>query len=131
MGTKKLHPSVEKFKAFTKTHPLILKEVRGGKKSLQDFFEEWYILGEDDPVWEKYVAEGSGPKEKTGGKSSWLNQLGTMLENLDTAQVQGHLQHLTEAIAAVQNVITQFTGPQQAPQSRAPQPKGPFSFRKD
>lgn len=130
MGTKKLHPSVEKFKAFTKTHPLILKEVRGGKKSLQDFFEEWYILGEDDPVWEKYAAEGSETKEKTGGRSSWLNQLGAMLENLDPAQVQGHLQHLTEAIAAVQNVISQFTGGQ-TPQSQAPQPKGPFSFRKD
>lgn len=129
-----MHPSVEKFKLFTKSHPLILKEVRSGKKTLQDFFEEWYILGEDDPSWIKYEAEGDNKKkvENGNGEGGWMTQLGSVLQKLDVEQVQGHLQNLSAAIAAVQNLIMQFQAPAQGGKSPQPvQQKNPFSFRKD
>ncbi|WP_018662913.1 YlbD family protein [Heyndrickxia acidiproducens] len=137
MNSKKLHPSVEKFKTFAKSHPLMMKEVRSGNKTLQDFFEEWYILGEDDPAWKKYEAAGGvEEKQKAKADSGWLNQLGTVMQKLDAGQVQAYLQNLSAAIGAIQGALSQFQSPSAGPNpnpnsEQQAAPKNPFSFRKD
>ena len=52
MTEKKLHPSVLQFKEFVKNNPKIIQEVRKGKATWQELYEDWYLLGEDDSRWE-------------------------------------------------------------------------------
>ena len=57
--TKKLHPSVQQFKEFVNHHPKMVHEVRSGHKTWQQFYEEWYLLGEEDPIWATYRPDGA------------------------------------------------------------------------
>ncbi len=49
-----LHPSVQQFKEFMKEHPLLINEVRDERKSLQELFEEWMVLGAEHEQWQAF-----------------------------------------------------------------------------
>ncbi|MGV3463784.1 MAG: YlbD family protein [Heyndrickxia sp.] len=143
MASKKLHPSVEKFKSFVKEHPGLIKEVRKGEHTWQELFEDWYLLGEDDPKWETYQSEHpeetsstSKTKKSSKAEKGWMNQLGNILQKMDPDQMDHHIQNLSQAIAAIQGVLAQFqggssTGATQSQSQSAPEVRNPFSFRKD
>ncbi len=57
MAQKKLHPSVIKFKEFVKNNPKLIQEVRKGKATWQELYEDWYVLGEEDKRWETLGTE--------------------------------------------------------------------------
>jgi hypothetical protein len=127
---KPLHPSVEKFKQFVKKHPKIIQEVRSGKKSWKEFYEDWYLFGEDDEIWEPYKQEPSSAKPTEKGSNKWFEKISNMLQNIDSDEVQKHLVSVQQAIAAIQNIITQFQGAEKQ-HMRTPKDQHPFSFRKD
>ncbi|EDL64726.1 YlbD family protein [Bacillus sp. SG-1] len=130
---KKLHPKVKEFKEFVQKHPKIAAEVKKGTATWQDLFEEWYLLGEEDSRWNEYK-EGEPKQEKKESKG-FMDQIGGMLKNMDPDQMQQHINSLSQAIGAVQGVLSQFqsTNTTSAPeQNETPQrPRHPFSFRKD
>ncbi len=70
-----LHPSVQQFKEFVNHHPKMVHEVRSGHKTWQQFYEEWYLLGEEDPIWATFRPDGapafSSVKEKKKEKRKW------------------------------------------------------------
>jgi hypothetical protein len=137
MANKKLHPSIEKFKAFAKAHPGILQDVRRGDHTLQELYEDWYLLGEEDPRWDAYKDDTTTLSETEENKSNstsgkWMTQIGSLIQRLDGNQVQHHVNSLSEAIGAIQGVIAQFQGAQtKGSAPPAPEAKNPFSFRKD
>ncbi|QQZ08064.1 YlbD family protein [Heyndrickxia vini] len=137
MGNKKLHPTVEQFKVFVKEHPKLISEVKNGSNTLQSFYEDWYLLGEEDPFWEKYRNNDEGDidtplesNEKTETDGKWMKQIGSIIQKVDANQMQYHLNNLSQVIASVQGVLAQFQGEKQ---STAPtnEQRNPFSFRKD
>ena len=86
MSNKKLHPSVQKFKDFVKAHPKLVLEVRKGRKNWQEIYEDWYLLGEDDPKWEPFLPDhyskrGSETIQKTPSKNDIVQQLMMYLKN--------------------------------------------------
>ncbi|MED3642678.1 YlbD family protein [Caldifermentibacillus hisashii] len=142
MVKKSLHPSVEQFKNFVKKHPELIKEVRTGKKTWQEVYEEWYLLGEDDPKWAKYTKTGkpTAIKEETKSnnesKNAVFNQLITYLKNMDVNQLQHYLGQMSEAIDSVQQLLGQIRDTNQnrtEPEGNGEQwrRRHPFSFRKD
>lgn len=136
MGNSKLHPSVEKFKAFVKTHPKIIQDVRNGNHTLQELYEEWYLLGEEDPYWEKFQSEGNETSESTANKKEtksggWMNQIGNIIQKVDANQMQNHLNNLSQVIASVQGVLSQFQGQNSSVNTTQNTTQNPFSFRKD
>lgn len=136
MAGKKLHPSVEQFKSFIKEHPGLIKLVRSNEYTWQELYEDWYLLGEDDPKWAKYTKEKStsfqAGEEKTEEKR-WVHQLTEMFKKMDANQMQHHINNLSHAIGAIQGVLSQFQGNDQeaAASSSHEAPRNPFSFRKD
>lgn len=77
MSKTKLHPSVEKFKEFVKQNPRIIKEVRDGKTTWQELYEDWYLLGEEDPRWDslrenKDNTQKNIEKKVTGWETLWV-----------------------------------------------------------
>jgi hypothetical protein len=135
MTLKKLHPSVLKFKEFVKNNPKVIQEVRKGKATWQELYEDWYLLGEEDKRWETIGSETSSDAEEksTDSKGDWMSNVMGMMKNMDPNQVQHHINNLSQAIGAVQGVLSQFQGssPVVNPVKPVEGPKQPFSFRKD
>ncbi|MDP4085698.1 MAG: YlbD family protein [Bacillota bacterium] len=135
MGQKKLHPSVVEFKEFVRNNPKIIQEVRKGNATWQELYEDWYLLGEDDERWEKLGQQKEAVEEtmEDDKKTDWMSTLTGMLKKMDPNQMQHHINNLSQAIGAIQGLLTQFQGTtSQPPQTRELEgPKNPFSFRKD
>lgn len=135
MTQKKLHPSVLKFKEFVKNNPNLIKEVRSGKATWQELYEDWYLLGEEDSrfktLGDETIPEKAEDKE-TDGKTDWKSNILGMFKNMDANQIQGHINNLSQAIGAIQGVLTSFQSSNPANSAKPPEgPKNPFSFRKD
>lgn len=133
MAGKKLHPSVEEFKSFIKEHPDLIRLVRNNEYSWQELYEDWYLLGGDDPKWARYkqgVSSQAGTQKEEEKK--WVQQLTGMLKKMDANQMQHHINNLSQAIGAIQGVLSQFQGnSQENIPSQNEAPRNPFSFRKD
>ncbi|MGM0844472.1 MAG: YlbD family protein [Bacillota bacterium] len=137
---RQLHPKVKEFKEFVQRHPKLSSEVRKGTATWQELFEEWYLLGEEDSRWDDFKSkEGKAQEEKKDSKG-FMDQIGGMLKNMDPAQMEQHINSLSQAIGAVQGVLSQFqsttanttASSTSQEQAEAPQrPRHPFSFRKD
>ena len=141
MAKKELHPSVQEFKQFVKRHPKIIKEVREGKATWQELFEEWYLLGEDDPRFLPYKENNGNQTEDAGKKAgkdtnqtTFFNNLLQTFRNMDMNQLQSYIGQLHDALGAARNFLSQFQEEQHAggrnrdDSERRP---NPFSFRKD
>ncbi|HEY2420017.1 MAG TPA: YlbD family protein [Neobacillus sp.] len=135
MTQKKLHPSVLKFKEFVKNNPKIIQEVRKGRATWQELYEDWYLLGEEDKRWESIASETSSEAEKksSDSKGDWMSNIMGMVKNMDPNQMQHHITNLSQAIGAIQGVLSQFQGsnPGSSPVKPVEGPRSPFSFRKD
>ena len=133
MTEKKLHPSVEQFKHFVNSNKKIMEEVRSGRSTLQDLYEEWYLLGEDDPRWTPLLTENKSDNVPSKEKTEWYHPILNSLKNMDPKQMHQYIGNLSQAIGAIQGVLGQFQGEtinnQQSPSND--KPKNPFVFRKD
>jgi hypothetical protein len=130
----KLHPSVIEFKEFVKNNPKIIQEVRRGKVTWQELYEDWYLLGEDDRRWETIGADNEPKNESSNeSKGDWMSNIIGMVKNMDPNQMQNHINNLNQALGAIQSVISQFQGTNATTGSVKPPegPKHPFIFRKD
>ncbi len=132
MTSKKLHPSVLKFKEFVKNNPKVIQEVRKGNATWQELYEDWYLLGEDDERWNVLGTENKTETTVSDQKNDWMSNIMGMLKKMDPNQVQHHMNNLSQAIGAIQGLLGQF---QNSNQQNAPRgndgPANPFSFRKD
>lgn len=135
-----LHPTVEEFKQFVKKHPLLIKEVREHRKTWQELYEEWVILGGDDESWEKYKRkqeERSSEKSKTkSSEGNPLNQeslahLFSMLKGININDIQNHLTQFNSLVANIYSIIQQFQPKQNQHQHQQRGQENPLSFRKD
>ncbi|CAM3752834.1 YlbD family protein [Mesobacillus thioparans] len=133
MAKKKLHPSVEKFKEFVKAHPELAQEVRKGETTWQEMFEDWYLLGEDDPRWNTKSDNKKDKKnDEKDQKTDWLGTIMGAVKNMDPAQVQGQISNISQALGAIQGVLSQFQGKSGGSSGASNSgPAHPFSFRKD
>ncbi|UOE92960.1 YlbD family protein [Alkalihalobacillus sp. LMS39] len=154
MGKKRsLHPSVQEFKKFVKEHPLLVKEVKEGRKSWQDVYEEWTLLGPDHEDWasfkkgyskkeatsEKVLQEEEQKETSKGAESDKekenSNQLNIMdlVKKININDLQHHITQFSGVLSNVQALMQTFQGQpnqQQGQQAQQqPQQEDPFSFR--
>ncbi|UOY93756.1 YlbD family protein [Ectobacillus sp. JY-23] len=133
-ANKQSHPSVQKFKEFVRNHPKMIYEVRNGSKTWQQFYEEWYLLGENDPIWKVYKQDGEqepvAAAQESVAAAGVMGQVMSFIKNINMDQVQYHLNNVTNTIGSVQQVIQQFKG-STGDQSSTPQQNNPFFFQKD
>lgn len=131
--SKKLHPSVQQFKEFVKKNPHLINEVRQGTSTWQELYEEWYLLGEDDSRWGSSSSNDGGKTEEKSSKSDGelVGLIWNRLKKMDPNQLQNHISSLSEAIGAVQGILSQFQGNKNVPKGGSSGPSNPFSFRKD
>ncbi|HHY74497.1 MAG TPA: hypothetical protein GX497_14995 [Bacillus bacterium] len=134
----KLHPKVLEFKEFVSKHPGIVKEVRAKEKSWQELFEDWYMFGDDDAMWDQYKTESKSEvvpkKSRLRLESDFLAQIMGIVKNIDVDEVQKHINSVSGAIANVQQIIEQFQGFRPNNNQMIPGPRNPhnpFFYQKD
>jgi Putative coat protein len=129
---KNLHPSVIKFKEFVKNNPALIKEVRNGNATWQELYEDWYLLGEEDNRWETLGVKTSPSTEiNEEKKGDWISTILGTVQKMDPDQIQHYVNNLSQALGAIQGVISQFQSSQPKQVSSKVEHRHPFSFRKD
>ncbi|NEU29494.1 hypothetical protein GN156_01660 [bacterium LRH843] len=140
-----LHPTVYEFKQFMQAHPLLTKEVAENKKSLQDLFEEWTVLGPEHEQWQRYSrkepattneateidpeAAEKQQEQSTQSGMETLGQLTSLFKRMSVQDIQNHLAQFNSVLANIQNVIQTFQRP--SSEQTNTQQDHPFSFRRD
>ncbi|MGN1401832.1 MAG: spore coat protein YlbD [Bacillus sp. (in: firmicutes)] len=135
----KEHQSMEDFKQFIRRHTDLVKEVRRGIYTWQEIYEDWYLLGEDNPVWAEYrsgdasllpaQAESQSQEEKEA-VSSFFDSL----KNVDVQAMQKHVSTLSQALGTISGVISQFQGSSNDKKDKETKPRrqpNPFPLRRD
>ncbi|MBM6618580.1 YlbD family protein [Bacillus suaedaesalsae] len=128
MSQKTVHPSIQKFKEFVKRHPKLANEVKSKKKTWQELFEDWYLLGEDDPIWNEYQDDKEKKKESSE-KNDFMSTILTAVKGIDLAQVEQHMASVGDALSTIHQIISQFKGTDDSNKSK--QSTNPFFYSKD
>ncbi|TWI55807.1 YlbD family protein [Halalkalibacter nanhaiisediminis] len=139
-SNEELHPSVQQFKEFMRQHPLLINEVREERKSLQNLFEEWSILGAEHEQWQAYKQvetnqstdssqDTEQDEQPSQSATATLGQIMSLLRRVNVQDLQNHLSQFSSVLTNVQGVIQSFQRPNDPP-SQGPQDH-PFSFWRD
>ena len=90
---------LDEFKEFVKRHPLIKEEVYSKRKTWQELYEEFVILGEESFKEEKSSSEKSKEDKKTDDKTSdVIKQIIGYVKKIDPDQV-------TKTVTSIQKVL--------------------------
>lgn len=124
MEDDKLSPSLVSFREFLHEHPRLIVEVREGKRTWNELYQDWYILGEDDEVWKPYKKEEKSKVLSSKGTESFA-PIVDMLKNINFDELQRHISQVNGVIGHVQKMLEQF----QKPSNQQKYPRDPFTFR--
>ncbi len=93
--------SVELFKSFLKKHPELINEVRNGKWTWQQLYEEWYLFGEEDDRWNDYKLRNA---ENLDGFSGVLSKL----KQINLEEVQKNIVEVKGMLSTIQELVREF-----------------------
>jgi hypothetical protein len=131
---KKSKPSVEQFKLFVQSHPKLRMEVKAGKYTWQQLFEEWYLLGADNEQWHKYKKGQEADKKQSESSTDIVNMLMNMFKTMDINQIQQYISNAKQALGTISGIISslQSNKPTELEKKELPPPRrNPFMFKKD
>lgn len=136
--SNKTQQSMEEFKVFIRNHPSLVKEVRRGIYTWQEIYEDWYLLGEQNSVWDGYretavAVEQVSTAKKEEEQKDMIANVFESLKNIDVQSMQKHVSNLSQALGAISGVITQFqnTAPAEEKSNKVEKQPNPFDSRKD
>ena len=112
MADQELHPQVVQFREFLQKHPELVRAARERGKGYQEFFENWVLLGEEDPYWKQFIKETEG-KTKTSKKSDekslpFLDTVMNLAKKTDPAEIRKHAESFGETIRSLQEMVALF-----------------------
>lgn len=96
----------EQFKEFVGKHPLLKFEVRDNKRTWQNIFEEWDLLGGEDESWKKYVENEKKDNLNTVmGQETIRNVMG-YIKKINPDSISKTLNNVNK----IASLLTGFTG---------------------
>lgn len=99
---------VHQFKQFLSEHPRLVEEIRQKKRTLQEVFEEYILLGEEDPSWELYKKTKPDRKKEKNDTSSSSKLLASILSNINLDNIDKHMEQADKIIGGVIQMIEQY-----------------------
>lgn len=103
---------IDEFRSFVLRYPKIKDEVASGNTTWQRMYEDWVILGEDDPKWNNYVGGGSTekanhPNETGKPKANTIEELlsSTSLKNVMNYVKKIDPDSISKTLNTVQKVL--------------------------
>lgn len=103
---------MDQFREFVNRYPKIRDEVRSGKRTWQNIYEEWVLYGEGDEQWAKYAADNN-PNPNQNFSQPGQQTLGDSLKNIVSYIQKINPDSLNRTLNTVQKVvqIAQSFGP--------------------
>ncbi len=89
------------FKAFVSKHPELITYVKNKESTWQDFYEIYDIYGENEEVWNKYIADVS--------TASSVGELTNLFKNVNMDNVQKHINNAQKAVSLIQELTKKTT----------------------
>lgn len=86
----------EEFKEFVRSNPNLIKYVRDGSKTWQNFYEIFNLYGSRDDIWSEYL------NEKTVGTTHSLDLI-SWLKALDLDSIQDGVASIQRVLGVVQD----------------------------
>lgn len=95
---------MDEFKEFVKDHPLLKFEVRDGKRTWQNIYEEWVLLGSDDESFKKFVEKDNATQTVKG--QEMIRNIVNYFKKIDPDSLTKTLNNAQKIMSIVQG----FTG---------------------
>lgn len=128
MVKKEMHPTVKQFKQLMESHPVLKEEMVKQQMNLQQFFEQWYVLGENDFL-EKYSSNQN--KEDTIQENVKENE-SKKESTFSTDDVSLFIDNAVSAVSTISGLLSMFrTNKSSSPASSAKDYTSLFQFRED
>ncbi len=102
-----MNSRMDQFREFVNKHPLLRDEVRSGKVTWQNIYEEWVLYGESNEQWKAYEEKES----QTESTPNQTTQQASTVVNLDSIKsIVNYIQKLNpdtvnKTLNTVQKVI--------------------------
>ena len=90
----------EEFKAFVKENPKLIKYVKNGEKTWQNFYEIFNLYGRDKTAWKEYLDIPS--VTETAGSVAALDLL-SWLKTIDLDSIQNGVASIQRVLGVVQD----------------------------
>lgn len=128
MVKKEMHPTVKQFKQLMDSNPSLKEEMVKKQLNLQQFFEQWYVLGENEFL-EKYLR----PSSKEDTKQDDVKDNEQKKDSpLSTDDVSLFIDNAVNAVSTISGLLSMFrTNKSSSPASAAKDYKSLFQFRED
>lgn len=128
MVKKEMHPTVKQFKQLMDSNPSLKEEMVKRQLNLQQFFEQWYVLGENEFL-EKYLS----PSNKEDTKQDDVKDNEQKKDSpLSTDDVSLFIDNAVNAVSTISGLLSMFrTNKSSSPANAAKDYKSLFQFRED
>ena len=100
----------EEFKDFVRNNPSLIKYVKNGSKSWQNFYELFNLYGDDKSAWNEYL----GVTETVSASSDFFS----WLKSIDVDSIQNGVTSLQRVLSVVQD----FTKDDSSKEEYTPRP---------
>jgi hypothetical protein len=93
--------NVDNFKIFVRKHPELISYVKNNEMTWQKFYELWYLYGEDDNTWNKYIK----PNNSVSITDFRFKDIVNMVKGINLDAAQKSITNIQKAISLVQDII--------------------------
>ncbi|SFE41996.1 spore coat protein YlbD [Alteribacillus iranensis] len=125
MSEESLPSSLQEFRRFIYDHPLLIREVREGRRTWNDLYQDWIVLGEEHDDWKNYKDTKEDKSSPVTEQGDSLGTVMKMLSQVNIQELQQQMSQFSGMIGNVQRLLQQFQKPPGPPKP----PQDPFSFR--
>lgn len=100
---------MSEFRQFVSLHPLLRDDVKNGKRTWQNIYEEWVLYGDGDTIWGKYINSETKEKPKSKDLSSIFKMDGVKnalgyVKKINPDKVNNTLNNVQKVIQIIQTV---------------------------
>lgn len=92
---------VDEFKNFVKNNPNLIKYVKNGSKSWQDFYEMYDLYGSNHDIWKDYLKED----RSTSSNIFNISNIVDIAKNIDPNKLQDGITSVQKAISLFGDII--------------------------
>ena len=93
---------IEEFKDFVINNPSLIKYVKKGNKSWQDFYEIYDIYGSNHDIWKNYLKD-----ERSSNTNNFnLSNIVDIAKNIDPDKLQDGITSMQKAISLFEDILT-------------------------
>lgn len=95
---------IEEFKDFVRNNPSLIKYVKSGNKSWQDFYEIYDLYGDNYDRWKDYLKEDK--RSNNNSNNFNISNILNTINSIDTDKLQDGITSMQKAISLFEDILT-------------------------